>query len=92
MTLFALQPILDYCTESLVCSLYRIYYRNYVYMLDEDHCNDKHDYLSFIDLYAGPEYYFYYKCSITNIIVFTCIIFGGCMPILYFIGLFAIGL
>lgn len=89
MTLFGLQPLIDYFMESMLCSFYRCYYRRYVYRVGANDAH-QHDYLAFLDLHAGPEYYFYYKAAITSLIVFTCILFGGSMPILYFIGLFAI--
>lgn len=36
MTLFAMQPYLDWYSESIMCSLYRFYYRTFVYKI-EDH-------------------------------------------------------
>jgi hypothetical protein len=51
--------------------------------------NILNDFLIFMDLHAGPEYPFYYKVANTNLVVFVCLMFGGSMPILYFIGMFA---
>ena len=52
----------------------------------------QNDFLKFLDLYAGPEYPFYYKCANTNLMVFICLIFGPAMPLLYFISLFALAI
>jgi hypothetical protein len=43
-----------------------------------------------LDLHAGPEYCFYYKCSNASVIVFSCLIFGPSMPLLYIIGFVAV--
>ena len=48
------------------------------------------DLLKIVDLYAGPEYCFYYKCAQTKILVFMCMIFGPAFPILYLICLVGI--
>lgn len=94
MTLFALQPLIDFIMESLWAVAYRWYCRKYVYKVaaEDDDVSEARDYLSFLDLHAGPEYFFYYKCALTNLIVLTCILFGGSMPVLYFIGLVAVAL
>lgn len=89
MAVFGLQPLIDYASKALICYVTHYYNRRYVYHINEN-SNSKNDYLVFLDTYAGPEYVFYYKAAITNIVVFTCILFGGSMPILYFIGLFAL--
>jgi hypothetical protein len=47
--------------------------------------------LEFLDLYAGPEYLFFYKVANVNLIVFITLIFGSVFPILYFIALCSIG-
>lgn len=76
--------------EYLTLVTYRWYLRVFVYKVSKNEQNRHTDYLSFLDLNAGPEYCFYYKCAITNLVVITSIVFGGGMPILYFIGLIAI--
>ena len=48
--------------------------------------------MRYIDLYAGPEYCFHFKSANTNLIVFTSLIFGPMMPILYFMCLYSIGI
>lgn len=52
--------------------------------------NIQNDFLVFMDLHAGPDYPFYYKVANTNLMVFICLMFGGSMPILYFIGALAV--
>ena len=46
--------------------------------------------MKFLDLHAGPEYCFFYKCANTNLVAFICLIFGGSLPLLYLIGMVAI--
>jgi len=41
-------------------------------------------------LFAGPEYCFYYKVAYTNLHVLICLLFGGALPLLYFIALLAL--
>jgi len=47
--------------------------------------------LEFLDLYAGPEYLFFYKVANINLMVFITLIFGSVFPILYWISLCSIG-
>ena len=47
--------------------------------------------LEFLDMYAGPEYLFFYKVANCNLMVFITLIFGSVYPILYFIALCSIG-
>jgi len=95
MTIFAFQPVIDFLVEYLLLRLFRVYYRNAVHSRhrsEQSKMNIQNDFLVFLDLHAGPEYAFYYKCANTNLVVFICLIFGGCMPLLYFIGMFAIAM
>ena len=52
--------------------------------------NVNQNFLKFLDLNAGPEYFFYQKCANTNMMVLICTIFGPAFPILYFIGLWGL--
>ena len=54
--------------------------------------NNKNDLLKYIDLYAGPYYYFHYKTANTAIIVLNCLIFGPMIPALYITGLVSVGM
>lgn len=95
MCVFAFQPILDFITEYLMLRLYRWYFRHFVYnkenVSEQSKLNVVNDYLKFLDLHAGPEYCFFYKCANTNMMVFITLIFGAALPILYVISLFSIG-
>lgn len=87
MTIFAFQPVLDFLREYTMQITWRWYSAKYVY------CNrdtDEDDYMTWLDLYAGPEYYFYWRVGITHVTVFVCLLFGSCMPFLYFVGMLAI--
>jgi hypothetical protein len=87
--------MIDIIVENLMLRAHRNHMKKHVY--NEDYIsqtskrNVQNDLLKFLDLKAGPEYCFYYKCSTSNLIVFTCLIFGPALPILYFVGLVAIG-
>ena len=48
------------------------------------------DYLRWLDMNAGPEYYFYWRCAITHITIIICVVFGYCMPVLYLVGFVSI--
>lgn len=53
--------------------------------------NIRNDYLKFLELHAGPEYPFYYRCAYANMISIVCILFGPAFPLLYvfaLVGLF----
>ena len=53
---------------------------------------DKNDFLKYLDLYAGPEYSFHSKFAATNLLVFTVIIFGPILPLLYPAALFGVAI
>lgn len=84
--------------EYYTCKVNRWYSKNYIYNEkendDDDECrkNITNNYLEFLDLYAGPEYCFYYKCANINMMVFITLLFGSAMPMLYIICLFSIGI
>lgn len=92
MTIFAFQPVIDFITEYIFKRTARFYYRVFVHnkkRSEQSKMNIQNDFLIFMDLHAGPDYPFYYKVANTNLVVFVCLMFGGSMPILYFIGMFA---
>lgn len=88
MILFVFSPIIDFATEWIELFVHRTYAKNYLYTKDVKH--DRNDFLKYIDLHAGPQYCFYYKCASTNFLIFFTIIFGTILPILYPISLIGI--
>lgn len=52
----------------------------------------QNDFLNYLELHAGPEYYIHYKISNTNIIIFNCLLFGPMLPLLYVTGLISLGI
>jgi hypothetical protein len=94
MIIFAFQPIIDLLVESTILNVSRkckrrTYYPKKIVNGVEEHspmCQ-----LVFLDMYAGPEYLFFYKVANCNLMVFITLIFGSAYPILYFIALCSIG-
>ena len=48
------------------------------------------DLIKFRDLYAGPEYCYYYRVAQTSVLCMITLIMGPSMPLLYFIGAWAL--
>lgn len=92
--IFILQPILDLIFDQLYMNAYRAYQKKKFYneskISETSKRNVQNDLLKFLDLHAGPEYAFYYKCSNANIAVFSSLIFGPCLPLLYGVGFLSI--
>lgn len=88
------QPIFDLLFDQAFLKMYRAYQKKKFYndkkISATSKRNVQNDLLKFLDLHAGPEYAFYYKCSNANIAVFSCLIFGPCLPLLYGVGLLSI--
>lgn len=61
--------------------------KNKGYSHDNEH---HHDYLWWLEMNAGPEYFFYWRVAITQVTIIIVLLFGYCMPALYLIGLFAL--
>lgn len=72
--------------------IFRWYYRTFVFVnqSDQSQMNIRNDYLKFLELHAGPEYPFYYRCAYLNMVSIICIFFGPAFPHLYFIGLISV--
>jgi len=94
MIIFALQPFIDLMVESTILNINRWYYRKYVFKTNIVNGVEERTpmcQLEFLDLYAGPEYLFFYKVANVNLMVFITLIFGSVFPCLYFIALCSIG-
>jgi hypothetical protein len=92
--LFAFAPILDFLIEWIELTCHRKFHLAYtdnghrmyswrVVYQSQVNKKDKNDFLKYLDLYAGPEYSFHSKLAATNLLVFTVIIFGPILPLLY---------
>ena len=80
--------------ENLILKCRRKYYRKYYYNKVQKERSKHHVHIcqtEFMDLYAGPEYCFYYKSANAILMVFITLIFGSIFPILYVIALFSLG-
>ena len=87
MTIFAFQSAIDYSVGYITVHGTRWYKRRFVYRSE---CKIKRDMLTYMDMYAGPEYPFYYQVAKTIIIVMVCVIFGSSMPMLYLLAIIAL--
>lgn len=86
MVIFAIQPGIDFIIEILMIKATKLMKKK-----DDNHDDYFHtDYLSFLEIYAGPEYVFFYKAAVTNLTMLVCFILGGCMPAFYLIGIVAV--
>lgn len=97
MTLFTftLMPIVMQVVEFLQMKNYRDNLRKTVYdrkRMEENGLlrHPSNRLLKFLDLNTGPNYLIQYKTSNTIICVFSCLIFGQALPMLYVLGLFAL--
>lgn len=86
MVVFIINPFIDFLTEYIEVSIHRCYARKYVYK-KRSSAEDKHDFLKYLDVSAGPEYCFHSKLANTALLLFFTITFGPILPILYPIGL-----
>lgn len=66
---------------------YRWYTKKYVY---KNRDTKEDDYLTWLDKYGGPEYYFYWRVAITHVTIIISLMFGYCMPVLYLVALVSI--
>jgi len=88
MTIFTVNPFIDFVIEYIELSIFRCYARRFVYKNDTHLA--KYDFLKYLDLKAGPEYGFHTKLANTNLLFFITLIFGPIMPILYPIAVIAV--
>ena len=87
MIVFICNPFIDFLTEYIEVSIHRCYARRYIYKANNHY--DKHDFLKYLDVSAGPEYMFHSKLANTNLLLFFTVVFGPILPILYPIALAA---
>lgn len=96
MILFTFQPLIDFLIEYLLTLISRAWCRHIRYKnlkrSEQGKLNVQNDYLRFLDLYAGPEYAFYYKVSTTNVAIILIMVLGGSMPLLYVLGTFSLAI
>ena len=86
--------MIDLTVESTILKINRWHYRKYYFktkIVNNVEERTPMCQLEFLDLYAGPEYLFFYKVANVNLMVFITLIFGSVFPILYFIALGSIG-
>jgi uncharacterized membrane protein YphA (DoxX/SURF4 family) len=95
MTIYAVQPFIDFLVEWSDVKIRRWYHRRFTYTMEkmenETHkLNVFNDYLRFLDLYAGPHYNFQYKCAAISIVITICVVLGPAMPFLYLVAVLAL--
>lgn len=87
MIIFSVKAYLDLGIEYYMLVAYRKYLIRFVL---PQKLNMGGDLLQFVDLRVGPAYCHEYKVANTNLLVFSCLIFGPAMPILYLCGLIGV--
>lgn len=91
MTVFIINPLIDFLTEFIELSIHRWYAKKFVYHNEVvGKKDDSKDFLKFIDLYAGPEYGFYSQFASTTLLVFVTLMLGPILPLLYPLAFFSI--
>lgn len=85
MITFAFQPIIDFLVEYLT-----VWITQWLSRSPDQAGSTNTDYLTFLEMNAGPEYFFYYKAATTNLLMLGCFLLGSSIPVLYLIG--AIGI
>lgn len=86
MILFTFIPYIDLIVEKIVLEFKRLILKNKL----NGNINTDNDLLQYVGLRAGPRYLYHYSFLYTNLIVFTCLLIGPSLPILYFCGLLGI--
>ena len=55
MIVYIFNPLIDFFTEYIEVSIHRCCARRYIYK-KSNHYDEKHDFLKYLDVSAGPEY------------------------------------
>ena len=79
-------PVLSVAAEVLSNSIQKSCWKSQY----KNHTNNNTDNIKFLELNAGPEYYFQLKCGSLNTVLFITIALGQAFPIFYINGLFAL--
>ena len=79
--------MIDFLVSFIRLEIFRFYAKTFVYGYKSINSTDfASDMIKFKDLYAGPEYYFYYRVAQITLLCIICLIMGTCMPLLYFVA------